>query len=454
VSSPVDITQLAAQARAAFDQKRMRDCVALANALAKADPDNPDAREFQSVIQAGIARDLNDVRDLLVESRSTDEGQKFRKAAEIILLKVLYIDPAHEEAKELLASTRALATTPTGAGAEVIPASPKPTVAAPAPITEPTPLVKMPAASGDSHEEAAKKFAQALSHAAMETATPTVPASASMPVTPPNPATSASSARDQEIAFTTGVQRAPRKEEKKRSPLPFVLVSVVLVGIVLLLVGSRMAKPLAPEEPTAPAAAVRHASPSSDAVPVKEPVAPQEDIVPPVSSQAATPPPEAPVAPTPVAPAAAPATPAPVPPVRVEPLVQTGTLALSSSVVAEIYLGQKRVGSTPTTLTLPQGRQTLEYRYKNRSAVVSYEIKANQTTTAWVTFETTVQINAKPWAEVAVEGAPRRSLGETPLSNVRVPIGSVLVFENPNFPSKTQTHRVTDDDTAIQVVFQ
>jgi hypothetical protein len=117
-------------------------------------------------------------------------------------------------------------------------------------------------------------------------------------------------------------------------------------------------------------------------------------------------------------------------------------------------MGKKLVGTTPTTLKLPAGRQTLEFRFRNRNTVVTYDVKANQTTPATVTFDTTVQINARPWAEVFLEGASRRSLGQTPLSDVRVPIGSVLVFENPNFPSKTQTHRVTDADSVIQVVFQ
>ena len=68
-----------------------------------------------------------------------------------------------------------------------------------------------------------------------------------------------------------------------------------------------------------------------------------------------------------------------------------------------------------------------------------------------MTFQQTVQINSKPWAQVFIEGTPRRSLGQTPLSGINVPIGGVLVFENPNFVSKT--YRITDKDTAIQVDF-
>jgi hypothetical protein len=63
-----------------------------------------------------------------------------------------------------------------------------------------------------------------------------------------------------------------------------------------------------------------------------------------------------------------------------------------------------------------------------------------------------LQINAKPWAQVFLDGTTRRPLGQTPLSGVIVPVGSVLLFENPNFATKS--YQVTEKDTAIQVDFQ
>jgi hypothetical protein len=130
---------------------------------------------------------------------------------------------------------------------------------------------------------------------------------------------------------------------------------------------------------------------------------------------------------------------------------ETGMLAVSSLLPADIYKNNKYLGSTPTTLKLPAGRQTLEYRHQDLRAVTTHNVKARQTATALITFETVVQINARPWAQVFLDGSTRRPLGQTPLSNVRIPIGGVLVFENPNFPAKN--HRVTAKDTAIQVVF-
>jgi hypothetical protein len=94
----------------------------------------------------------------------------------------------------------------------------------------------------------------------------------------------------------------------------------------------------------------------------------------------------------------------------------------------------------------------LEYRHGDLRTTANHDIKSNETTTASVTFQTTIQINAKPWAQVYLDGASRRPLGQTPLSGVSVPLGGVLVFENPNFT--TQSRRITESDTAIQVDFQ
>jgi hypothetical protein len=82
---------------------------------------------------------------------------------------------------------------------------------------------------------------------------------------------------------------------------------------------------------------------------------------------------------------------------------------------------------------------------------MTHDIKSKETVNALVNFEVTVQINARPWAQVFVDGTARKPLGQTPLSSVKVPVGTVLAFENPNFPSKS--HQVTEKDSSIQVVF-
>jgi hypothetical protein len=100
---------------------------------------------------------------------------------------------------------------------------------------------------------------------------------------------------------------------------------------------------------------------------------------------------------------------------------------------------------------LPAGSQTLEYRHGALSRKVTHLINSNETTRAMITFDADIQVNSKPWAEVFLDGVERKALGQTPLSGVRVPIGSVLVFENPGFPKKK--YRVTGNETGIQNIF-
>ncbi len=128
-----------------------------------------------------------------------------------------------------------------------------------------------------------------------------------------------------------------------------------------------------------------------------------------------------------------------------------GSLALSAVAPVDIYLAGKYLGSTPLTLQLPPGPQTLEFRDRGFRKTATYIVETNKTIRASVAFEVDLQINAKPWAEVSVEGGEHETLGQTPLSNVRVSVGTVLVFHNPNYPEKKYV--VTGKEQAIQVVF-
>jgi hypothetical protein len=146
--------------------------------------------------------------------------------------------------------------------------------------------------------------------------------------------------------------------------------------------------------------------------------------------------------------------PSPNPPViREKPAVPpaNGTLAISSPTSVDIFLDDAYLGSAPVSLELPAGKHTLEYRHGNLRMTQAHIVNSNQTTKATVTFDVPVQVNAKPWAEVFLDGVERKPLGQTPLSVVRVPIGGVLVFENPEYPAKK--YRVTGRETGIQIVF-
>src|SRR5439155_4481030 len=99
------------------------------------------------------------------------------------------------------------------------------------------------------------------------------------------------------------------------------------------------------------------------------------------------------------------------------------------------------IGSAPVPLELPAEPNTLEYRHGNLRKSVAHVINSNDTSRAMITFDVSVQINSKRWADVFLEGVEKKALGQTPLSGVRVPIGSVLVFESPLFQPKR--YRVT-----------
>ncbi len=128
-----------------------------------------------------------------------------------------------------------------------------------------------------------------------------------------------------------------------------------------------------------------------------------------------------------------------------------GSLALSAAVPVAVYLAGKELGTTPVTIELPPGLQTLEYRYQNLSKTASYMIKSNETIERTIVFEVNLRIKARPWAQVSIEGPQGKMLGQTPLSDITVAAGSVLVFQNPNFPKKK--HRVTGTDSTIQLSF-
>src|SRR5215467_1875859 len=103
-----DTSELATQARAAFEQKRIRECLSLTKTLLEADPENSEAQTLQSAIRADIRQDLHDARGLLEQSGTKEEKKKYCKAAEIILIKSLNVDPENKEAKMLLQSARAM----------------------------------------------------------------------------------------------------------------------------------------------------------------------------------------------------------------------------------------------------------------------------------------------------------------------------------------------------------
>src|SRR5678816_3118594 len=108
--SGTDLPELVGRARTAYEQKRTKECIELTKQALLADPDNVEAKALHAAVLSDIQRDLVDARALLEDARKIDDGQKYRKAAEIILLKILYLDPSHSEAKDLLSGSKGTVT--------------------------------------------------------------------------------------------------------------------------------------------------------------------------------------------------------------------------------------------------------------------------------------------------------------------------------------------------------
>jgi hypothetical protein len=149
----------------------------------------------------------------------------------------------------------------------------------------------------------------------------------------------------------------------------------------------------------------------------------------------------APPAPTPVAPAAAAAGAV----AAAEPVIAAGILAVDTPIPLQVFSRGRMVGTTEAeTLMLAAGaydfefvNETVGYRTR-RSATV----QAGRRTSLRVDVpQGTLHVNAVPWAEVSLAG---QRLGETPIGNAQVPLGShELVFRHPELGERRSRVLVT-----------
>jgi hypothetical protein len=500
-TAPADIPGLVAQARAAYQQNRIKECLALTKAALLVDPGNSAALEMQSAVRFDMQRDLSDARALIEESRNKPEAQKYRKAAEIILLKALYLDPDSDGAKTLLSTIRlasdAPMTTTTSApsapvsfATPVVSAPPPPAKPTPPPAPAPPPVVFTPPVVREPEPIVFEERVVKESPIVVAPPDAREPISYEPPVSYEPPAVFDESTSRQETAafaasasrqdtivssnvmqpelsspeplpFTVGTSyiekpgymKSGRKNNRSNLTVPLIVMAILVIAAGLLLFRQKLwtyasastateNTPRIPEQP----ASSSYTPPSGTAVPALNTSGTAGATQPKTALVAANTPavPDVPSANTSPAANSNSKT-------NTASSTATGSLAVSCAIAAEIYMGDKHLGSTPTTLQLPVGNQTLEYRHGDLRAVVTHAIKAKEPTTALVVFDVVVQVQARPWATVSIEGSPRMPLGTTPLSDVRLPVGSILVFENPNFPTKSQ--KIGPEDKAIQMVF-
>lgn len=122
-----------------------------------------------------------------------------------------------------------------------------------------------------------------------------------------------------------------------------------------------------------------------------------------------------------------------------------GLISVAAPVAMRIYSGGRIIGTTEAeTIMLPVGNHELwfvsdEMGYKVRRSVT---VQAGKTTTLQLEPPTgIVHVNASPWAEVWVDN---QRVGETPLGNLRVPIGvREFVFRHPELGEKRKSAIIT-----------
>jgi hypothetical protein len=121
--------------------------------------------------------------------------------------------------------------------------------------------------------------------------------------------------------------------------------------------------------------------------------------------------------------------------------VASGWLAISSPIPAEIREAGTLVGNTEMPrIMLQAGEHDLEFTNSSLNFRLQRTVRITAGRTAALAVEVpngSVAINAMPWAEVWVGG---RSLGETPIGNVSLPLGShELVFRHPQLGERRTT---------------
>jgi hypothetical protein len=123
----------------------------------------------------------------------------------------------------------------------------------------------------------------------------------------------------------------------------------------------------------------------------------------------------------------------------------SGWLTVKSPVAVEIRENGRLIGTTDSDrIMLTAGRHDLEFVNETLGYNATRTVTVPPGKTAPITIEMpqgVVNLNAAPWAEVWIDG---RRVGETPIGNLSVPIGShEIVFRHPQLGEKRQAVSVT-----------
>jgi hypothetical protein len=114
-----------------------------------------------------------------------------------------------------------------------------------------------------------------------------------------------------------------------------------------------------------------------------------------------------------------------------------GWVLVDAPVELQVLQGGRSLGTSGRRLALPPGTYDIQLRSADFSTSKRVEIAAGRVARVDVNMpDGTVNLNATPWAEVYLDG---RSLGETPIANASVSVGThEVIFRNPQFQELRQ----------------
>jgi hypothetical protein len=123
------------------------------------------------------------------------------------------------------------------------------------------------------------------------------------------------------------------------------------------------------------------------------------------------------------------------------PVPRSGSIRLVSDIDLTVHRNGETLGSSSSgPIVLQPGEHQIEVVNEALGfrAVQSVTVAPGEERSVRVTLPTgTVNLNAQPWAEVTIDGNP---VGQTPLANVQVPIGTHdVIFRHPELGERRQT---------------
>jgi hypothetical protein len=134
--------------------------------------------------------------------------------------------------------------------------------------------------------------------------------------------------------------------------------------------------------------------------------------------------------------------------VAVDVPIFSGWVAIFAPILLEISENGKSLGTTEIDrimLSPGQHELTLVNRDLGFKTVQEVTVDAGEVRSITVEPKGTVSLNAVPWAEVWLDG---QKLGDTPLANMRVPLGvREFVFKHPQHGEKKVTVTIRADET-------